>query len=139
MSYAVIRQLLETRLQALAPVLPTAVENVSLVRQAGQAHQEVYLLPADTENPTMSGGAGGDLQREAGIFQVTLKYPENTGAGAAVARAQALRAHFPRGLVLSSGGVRLWVNATPSLGPGRPDDGFYALPLSVPYTADSTT
>lgn len=81
-------------------------------------------------------GSGIALQREAGVLQVTLYYPANAGPGASVAQAEILRARFPRGLVLTSGSVRVTVERAPSIAPAFNDGGFYGTPLSIPFRAD---
>ena len=113
MSQVIVRQLLEQRLASLSPALATAWENNKFVRTLDAPHQVATLLPANSENPTMGGGS---VQiREYGVLHVMLKYPVGTGAGAAQARAELLRSHFPRGLVLTSGNVRVSIHDTPSV------------------------
>lgn len=138
MSYAIIRQLLEVRLNALGGNMPTAWENVPYKPIIGTAWQKVNLLPAETDNPTMgpAEGTGTALRRESGIFQVTLYYPVNEGAVNVASKAEALRTHFKRGTVLTQGAVRLTIDTTPSIGPGLPADGFFVVPVSIPYRAD---
>lgn len=135
MSQLIIRQLLEVRLNTIASPLPTAYENVPFKPTPRTAYQKVHLLPAATENP-----AYGDnvtvLERESGVFQVTLMYPENEGAANATTRAESIRALFPRGLVLTSGAVRLRIDRSPSVASAFPDNGYFSLPVSVFYTAD---
>ena len=138
MSYKVIRQLLETRLAQMPGGLTTAWENAQLDESQGGPYQRVYLLPGQTEQPTMGSltGSGTALQREVGLLQVSLYYPQNAGPGDAAAMAETLRARFPRGLVLTSGSVRVVIEQAPSIGPSLTEGGFYVLPVSVFYRAD---
>lgn len=138
MSYVVIRQLLEVHLNALGGGLPTAWENVPYKPVVGTPYQRVNLLPAETDNPTMGvmEGSGAALKREAGVFQLTLFYPLNEGAGNATARAELLRNHYKRGTVLASGNVRLVIDSSPSVGRALVDEGYFVVPVSVPYRAD---
>lgn len=64
----------------------------------------------------------------AGVFQIDLNYPINSGAGAIQAKADAIRAHFKRGTVLS--GVELGAASVANLGPV---DGWYRVAVSVAY------
>jgi hypothetical protein len=128
MSYALIRQALEVRLNALTPPLPTAWENSSFI-QPVTAFQRVSLLPANTSNPTF----GDTLAEEKGILQVTLCYPQGNGPVDAMTRAELLRAWFPRGLSISAGGITVRIRGKPSIGPAQYEPGIYALPVSIPY------
>lgn len=139
MSLAIVRKLLEERLATLAPSLPSAFENVTYQRSQGVAFQEITLIPAGVEDPVFGTPGGAGLKREVGLMQIKLHYPEAEGSGAATARAEAVRSHYPRGLTLTQGNVRLMIVRSPTIGPGRPDGGFWALPVSVYYSADVTT
>lgn len=132
MSYVLIRQLLEVRLNAITPALATAFENVPFTPLQTTPWQTVHLLPAKTLNPTF----GDAFKRETGIFQITLNYQENAGAAAAVARAELIRAQFPRGLALFSGTLRVLIDQAPSVAIGINDGGWYRLPVSIPFIAD---
>ena len=130
MSLPLIRRALEKRLAALSPSMPTAWDNVEFDPAANPTgYQRANLLPAATDNPTLS-----QVRKiERGIFQVTLFYPERAGAGDAEARAQLLRNHFPAGLVLTEGGIKVRIVRTPSVAPPMPEPGWYAVPISIRY------
>lgn len=129
MSQLAIRRALETRLAALTPALATAWENQHYTPAQGTPFQAVALLPAQTQNPVF----GGDFKREVGLLQVLLHYPTGTGAKAANERADSLKAHFPRGLSLTSGGVIVIIEGTPSIAPARDNGEWYMVPVSIPY------
>jgi len=133
MSYATIRKLLETRLNAVGPSIKTGFENSPVKPTVGVPYQRVTLMPADTESPTLPADG---FRREMGYLQVDLAYPENAGAAAAVERAEAIRSQFPRALVLVEGGVRVYFDREVSLGRGYNEGGFYRLPVFVYYRAD---
>ena len=65
---------------------------------------------------------------QAGVFQIDLNYPLNSGAGAAQAMADSIRSWFKRGTVIS--GVDLGAVSYAVLGP---TDGWYRLVVSVVY------
>ena len=138
MSQAIIRKLLETRLNAMSPALPTAFENVPYAVVARTADQRVQLLMAAPDHPTMGAlnGSGTALRRESGILQVTLHHPENAGPAPTEARLALLTNQFYRGLVLAEGAVRLVIDTSPSAGPGRNEGGFYVVPVSIGFYAD---
>lgn len=130
MSQVIIRKILETRLATMSS-LATAYENASYTPVTGTPYQRVNLLPATPDNNTI----GDDHYLELGIFQVTLCYPKNTGANAAQARAEAVKAHFNRGLGLSDSGLTLSISRTPNINPAFVDDAFYCIPISIQYHA----
>lgn len=129
MSYALIRKALEVRLAALAPALATAWENAAFTPTTGVPYQRVNLLANTSTAPAI------DQQTivERGIFQVTLCYPAGAGPASATARAELLRGHFPAGLVLTAGGVKVRISAPPSIKGALTGDGLYAVPVSIPF------
>lgn len=132
MSMVIIRRLLEQRLNTATAPLPTAWQNVPYTAQPGVPWQRINLLPARTENPTF----GDAFKRETGIFQVTLAYGENAGPQTIEAKAEDIRALFPRGLRLTSGKVSVLIDEAPFTAPPFNDGGFFRLPVSVPWIAD---
>ena len=131
MSYVIIRQSLETRLNAIG-VFPTAFENVPFNPIAGTPWQRARLLPARTENPTQ----GDAFKREIGIFEVMLAYPQNAGPQLAATRANLIVTSFPKGWSLVVGTLRVLIDRSPFIGQGIPDGAWYKLPVSIPYIAD---
>jgi len=134
MSLLTIRNVLETRLNAMSPALATAWENTKFIPTEGIPYQRAYLLPAEPENPEM-----GAMVREQGIFQVTLCYPLSNGPAAAAARAELIRATFPRKLSLVSGGVTVTVERTPEVGPAMYEPDRYTLPIRIRWYSNSST
>lgn len=136
MSDAIIRRLLEVRLNAVSGGFSTAFENAPFRPVTGVPYQQVWLMPGQTQAPTLPAGG---LKREVGFLQVSLFYPENEGSANAAARAEAIKAQFPHGLVLTEGAVRLTVDLPPYTSRGFQDGGRYVLPLTIPYRADVTS
>lgn len=132
MSYEVIRKLLETQLNLAAGGVAIAFENVPYTPIDGTPFQSVNLLPGQTENPTMGDG----FKREVGILQVMLNYPTKAGPQPAAARAEALRTAFKRGTTFVSEAVRVLIAESPFIRPALQGDGWYMLPVSIPYIAD---
>lgn len=130
MSLAAVRIALETKLNAMS-ALATAWENAPYIPVSGVPYQQVWLLPATPDNPTL----GDDYYREQGIFQMTLMYPLQTGPAAAVARAELIRTAFKRGTTMTSGTVTVIVDRTPEIGIGRVDGDRWAVPVKVRWYA----
>jgi hypothetical protein len=131
-SYLTIKKLLELQLNTVASPLDTAWENAPFVPKQGTPWQRVTLLPATTENPTL----GDQFKMERGVLKVSLFYPEKSGAQAAMIRAEAIRLIFARGLSLIDGTVRVKIETHPYINPGFAEDGWYLLPVSVPFIAE---
>lgn len=110
--------------------MDVAWENTRYVPQIGRPYQEPTLLSNDTLQP--GNGVSGTTY-DHGFYQISLFYPRDEGAGAALGRADLLRSFFKRGVVLSSGGVTVQVEHTPSIsGPMNSPD-WYKRAVSVPY------
>ena len=131
MSLVSIRAALETKLKAITPVLATAWENGAYTPVPGTAYQQVYLLTATPENPTL----GDAFYREHGILQITLMYPLKAGSNAATTRAELIRTAFKRGTTLTSGTVSVIIERTPEIGQGRVDGDRWALPVKIRWYA----
>lgn len=132
MSIVNIRAALENRLNGLTPSIATAWEGVPYIPVNGTPYQQINVLFADSENPTI----GDSMFRQNGIMQVLLAYPPGTGAKAAATRAELVRSWFPRGLGLSSGGIEVLIDRTPSIAPALIDSDRYKVPVSIYFTAD---
>lgn len=132
MSDAVIRKLLETRLNTVGGVFPTAFENLTYKPQDGTPWQAAHLLPAPTQNPTLGDG----YKREHGIMQTMLCYPKNVGVQPIHARAEVLKAGFARGLSMTEGLVTVRILRSPYSGPAMNDGPWCKVPVSVPYEAE---
>lgn len=132
MSVAKVRAALEIGLHTMTPALATAWENQDFQPTAGTPYQTAHLLPAMPDNATM----GDEHYRERGILQVSLHYPVNGGAAAAMARAELVRATFFRGASFTNGGVTSRISATPEIGRGVVVKDRWVLPVSIRYFAD---
>lgn len=126
-----IRTALDTRLLSLSGLLPTAWDNkrLSPAPASTQPYQVVSLMPARTDNPTLTE----ELRIESGIYQVLLYFPQEGGAGKAETMAEAIQAHFPAGLNLTSGGVKLRIRGTPAIAAGYQNADRYLLPITIRY------
>lgn len=132
MSLVAIRAALEVQLNAMTPALPTAFENANFTPPAaGAPYQAVNLLPAEPDNNVF-----GPNFQQRGLLQVTLSYPQAAGPAAAAARAELIRAQFPRGLSVTAGGITATIEKTPEVGPALIVDARYQLPVRVRFYAN---
>lgn len=130
MSLAQVRAALETQLATVAPTIDTAYENRAFMPVADTPYQQVTLLPAAPNNAEI-----GPAWTEQGMFAVNLFYPKDQGAGAAIARAELIRAAFVMGSSFVSGGVTVNITTTPAIGVARPDDDRFMVPVRVNWIA----
>lgn len=108
----------------------TAYPNAAFTKPtASTAWASVFVIPATTAPLSIR-----DSDEMAGVFQIDLNYPINSGAGGAQAKADAIRAHFKRGTVLS--GVELGTVSVANLGPV---DGWYRVAVSINYRSFAPT
>lgn len=129
-SITAIRAAFEVALAAMNPALYTVWENRDDAPTTGTPYQAGYLLPAEPDNPEIGSGY---IQR--GIFQVNLFYPQGTGWHDSSARAELLRATFPRGRTLTNDGVTVTIINTPEIGPARAEDDLFFTPVKVRWSA----
>lgn len=127
-----VRKALETRLAAMSGGIATVWENVNYTPVAGTPYQTVFLLLADPI-PLEWGSA----YSEVGYLQVTLRYPTNTGSGAAMLQAQAIRAWFTKNLSITADGVVVVINRTPTIGNGVIDGDRYAVAVKIRFFSNN--
>ena len=102
----------------------TAYPNAAFTKpDPSVAWSSVFVIPATTAALSIR-----DSDEMAGVFQIDLNYPLNGGAGAVQAKADAIRAHFKRGTVLT--GVEVGAVSIANLGPV---DGWYRVAVSINY------
>lgn len=128
---------LQVRLKAFASAqgIKIAYEGVPFTPSATETHLADHLLPASTANPSM----GRHHTRYVGIYQVDVSVPGDTHPAALRNLANALVAHFPRGLGLDNSGQTVLILNTPSIGPLIPDGGRVKRPVSIRYQSDVIT
>ena len=129
MSLPIIRRAFERHLGLISTGIATAYQNDSFTPDVNLPFQRVDLIPNTPDNQEM----GDRSYVERGLFQITLAYPLNKGSGAAEARAQAIRLHFRRGLVLLEAGLRILVTKTPAIAPALLGSSRYEVPITVEW------
>lgn len=131
MSETNIEIALLARLKAMLPAISTAWPNMGFTPVTGTPWQRVAVLRAEPL-AAFHGSTGKPVYR-SGILSVTLFYPPEQGSGAAMTRAEAIVAHFPRALSLSQGDTSLRIADEPRILPALPEAAWYALPVHIPY------
>lgn len=120
MSEQAIRGALQTHLLTLGWADQTSFEGKTFTPTPGVAYQEVATVFASAIDFSLS-----DSAMERGTFQVRMLYPLNDvaqgGIGVPTARAEAIKAAFPRNLRLPVGGPYVVkVASTPTISRGPP-------------------
>lgn len=129
MSTVSIRAALESALNAMTPSLSTAFENAPFTPPAPTTpYQRAWVIFAEPDNMEQHAS-----HMELGFMQVDLMYPENTGSGAAMARAELLRTTFKRGNTFSSGAVNVLITHTPEIARGEPEEGRYPIRVKIKF------
>lgn len=127
-----ISKALEKKLQSLTPNFATQWENSGYKPVDGVPYQQVSVLFASPENPTM----GDDFHRERGFMSVRLLYPTNSGKAAILERAGFIKDGFKRGLSLIQDGVTTIIEATPEIGGGENQADRYVVPVRIRFFAN---
>lgn len=129
-SLPAVRQAFETRLAALIPAWPIAWQAVKFTAEYPNKHLRSNLLPGQPSSPTVfsTGPSQG-----SGVYQVLVYSAPEGGPKIGDDQAQAIVAHFPRGLQLGSGGLQLWVTDEAGPNPELYDGPWRVVPVSVPY------
>lgn len=102
--------------------------NVRYSPTVGSAHYRTAFIYPDPERLTHSNSS-----RHRGIFQVDAVVSSGTGNATALTMARAVTQHFDN-QKLTDGGVTVEMIKSPALGPGRQEQDWYAIPVSIFYT-----
>ena len=137
MAQVEIRNALETRLATWATTKGFAViweNDASPPIEASHLRSEMF--PSPTQNPSM----GAYHRRYKGIFRVQCWLDKlNNGPADVEAFAEELVALFPRGLVLTKGGVDVHIEYTPSQSGISPESNHCVVIVEMIYRADVIT
>lgn len=105
-----IKRAAERRLLALTPNLATAWEGVSFEPTAS-IYQRVQFTIQAPEDPVLGVG----FHRERVTLQVFIVGSANKGTSEVITRAELVRNHFAKGLVLEEDNVKIHVLKTPQI------------------------
>ena len=112
--------------------VPVAYEGVPFTIDQTETHLADYLLPANTDNPSI----GARQIRYTGIYQVTIDAPSDINPVTLRTLANDLVAYFPRGQTMTQGGQTVLVTNTPSIGPLITGQGRMTRAVSINYQSD---
>lgn len=105
-----IKRASERRLNSLTPVVPTGWEGVNF-NPPNSMYQLVQHIIRQPEDPVLGTG----FHRERVSMQVFIVGEINKGASEVLTRAELVRNHFEKGLVLTENNVKIHVLKTPQL------------------------
>ncbi len=105
-----IKRASERRLNALAPAVQTAWEGVSFDPPDG-LYQRVQFTIQSPDDPVLGTG----FHRERMTMQVFVVGAANKGTSEVINRAELIRNHFAKGLVMQEGNVKIHVLTTPQI------------------------
>ena len=105
-----IKRAAERKLNALTPAVTTAWEGVSFNAPNG-LYQRVQFTIQSPDDPVLGTG----FHRERVTMQVFVVGAANKGTSEVINRAELIRNHFAKGLVLQEGNVRIHVLTTPQI------------------------
>jgi hypothetical protein len=128
-SLQAIRAVLETQLATVSGP-DYAWENTPYVPVTGTPYAQPVLLATTPANLEM-----GPAFTEQGIFQVNGFWPKDAGSADATAWAESVRDAFPYATTLSAGGITVDIINTTEIGPARPEDDRFMVPVKVRWSA----
>ena len=105
-----IKRAAERKLNTLSPALPTAYEGVTFNPPNG-LYQRVQFTIQSPDDPVLGTG----FHRERVTMQIFVVGAANKGTSEVITRAELIRNHFPKGLVLQEGNVKIHVLKTPQV------------------------
>jgi hypothetical protein len=105
-----IKRAAERKLNTLSPVLPTAYEGVTFNPPNG-LYQRVQFTIQTPDDPVLGTG----FHRERVTMQIFIVGAANKGTSEVITRAELIRNHFAKGLVLQEGNVKIHVLKTPQV------------------------
>lgn len=105
-----IKRAAERKLNALTPSVPTAWESVSFEPPIG-LYQRVQFTIQSPDDPVLGTG----FHRERISMQVFVVGAANKGTSEVITRAELIRTHFAKGLVLQEGNIKIHVLRTPQV------------------------
>lgn len=100
--------------------------------RAAWGYLSVSILRAGTSDDTLDCEA----PIQTGRFILTVVALSGTSDGTADDHADAVAALFPMGLRLPAGEQTITIMQPPHIREGMPDDGYWRVPVSIPYQAE---
>jgi hypothetical protein len=111
MAIVEIKRSAERHLNALTPSVPIGWEGVSFTPPTDALYQRVQFTVQSPDDPTLGTG----FYRERVTMQVFVVGQINKGSSEVITRAELIRNHFSKGLVLVENNIRIHVLKTPQV------------------------
>lgn len=132
-----IRAALESRLNTWAttrdPALPVLWQNVT-ANQPSADHLRAFVMPARIDSLFLDGKHRG----YRGVFQVSVFCVAGTGPKKAEGIAEEIATLFPNALTLTESGLQVVIASPMSMALAIEEPGWYSIPVSCRYTADTS-
>ena len=119
---------------ALSPVLEIAWENANFDPPENESYIVVKQFP---NGNTRYSQTGSDPHQRIGILQLMLVTPLNKGPSTAAETAGLIAEHFPAGLIMRSGDVKVTVTKSPEVATAINTDVSHDVPISVEYECNA--
>ena len=107
--------------------LPVDYENMPYTPVSGTAFAELIHLPNPIDSLTLA-----DMNETSGLFRVILRYPVDSGAITAKAKAEEIMAHYPIGSSVAYSGQSATIRSVDRQA-GVVEDAWYTLVVSIRY------
>lgn len=126
---AAIDAALKARVAALtfSPAISVAWPNKDFT-PSGDRYLQVQIVPAPNQRMTIRGAS-----RKSGSLVVTVASRPNNGSGEGDGLADAVAAHFPVDLKLTTTEGIVRITAEPSIREGFVEGGFWRTPVVIPF------
>lgn len=137
-SEAQICQALLSRLAALtlSPVLPVAYPDVAFTPPKDGSNKPLpYLEAAMMQVPTRGLAITGGTNAFSGMMQVTVCYPQNSGAIKSQQIAASIIAWFKKDSTFTDGTTKVRIIQPPYVSPSYADATYTRTPITVPYVS----
>ena len=114
-----------------SPVMKKAMPDIAFTPVTGKPYFRVDLF---RNAPFWTGLGSGKIDQ--GLMQITVVWPKGQGIIKASTAADAVIAHFSKGLKLYSGTARVKLGQAWASAP-LPDDAWTDTPVTIPWTASA--
>jgi uncharacterized protein DUF4128 len=128
-----MRAALETAVDGIIPVLPTAWQNDSFDPIKGVAWQRVTILTGRPENQVMDTSF-----KENGVLRISLFYPLRIGSALASQRIDLIRSVFPRDTKLVKDNVTVTTVGTPEKTSEQVETDWYSVVIDIRFFSEIT-
>lgn len=108
---------------------PTAYPNDGFDPANISDYNEIHIIPSQSQQASF--GTGG-LDKESGVFQITLNCKVGSLDGPILARARAIKSYYQQNNILTYSAITVNIK-TITIGQGYKSDNWYKVPVSINY------